>query len=272
MSDKQKENKPSKTWTVTGGRISSHRPSDKPRFKIHQADALTLASNFRSLAKTFRGLLTKQWHNQNELILYCSDLDDEVGRLLIYACTKGFIDSPKLQLEVTQYLEEVSLRPRPTLRPSCVFQNTHCCNFTEDFLNIPYQQLVAAIDGRANACERVEFFLAKDNGSIGQADEQAPPLVTTANDDNKWYHKPTDPRPTEYKYGPITGTKKEICTWMGESPNRNMRRLAQRANNNTVWVIRLAGKQWEVWFKDDKTFQDTNRNRCYGLIPTQKTT
>jgi hypothetical protein len=107
------------------------------------------------------------------------------------------------------------------------------------------------------------------------AKQRRVPAANDARDDaggnRKWWHEPTEQRPTEYKYGPITGQKKDICTWMGEKPSRNMRRLNQKANK-TVWVIKLAGKQWEVWFKDDRTFQSADSNRRFGSKPPPKTT
>jgi hypothetical protein len=105
--------------------------------------------------------------------------------------------------------------------------------------------------------------------------EQSSPhkeVAATANDGgDKWWHEPTEKRPAEYQHGPITGMKKQICTWMGEKSSRNMRRLNQKANK-TVWVIKLAGKQWEVWFKDERTFQSADSNRRFGLKPPPKAT
>jgi hypothetical protein len=87
-----------------------------------------------------------------------------------------------------------------------------------------------------------------------------------------WHHEPTESRPADYKNGPIVGMKKEICIWMGERDSKTMRRLEQKAKNGTVWVVRLSGQQWEVWFKDEKTYQDVDRNRRYRLKPTLKPT
>jgi hypothetical protein len=81
---------------------------------------------------------------------------------------------------------------------------------------------------------------------------------------NKWWHEPTEPRPKEYQHGPITGQKKAICNWMGEKDGPNMRRLNQKANK-TVWVIRHSETSWEVWFKDERTYQSVDNNRRFGL-------
>lgn len=84
-------------------------------------------------------------------------------------------------------------------------------------------------------------------------------------DHEKWWHKLAEPRPAEYKFGPITGMKKDICRWMKEKPTPNPRRLAQQAKIHIVWVIRLAGNKWEVWFKDEREFQLVDSERRYGL-------
>ncbi len=108
-------------------------------------------------------------------------------------------------------------------------------------------------------------------GTCDPAAAPGEPPAATANDalddadgNKKWCHEPTEQRPEAYKYGPITGQKKEICIWMGEKPSRNMRRLNQKANK-TVWVIRQAERSWEVWFKDERTFQLADNNRRFAL-------
>ncbi|MGD0519089.1 MAG: hypothetical protein ABSA26_16260 [Thermoguttaceae bacterium] len=147
------------------------------------ANVKTLARDFRSLANTFRGLLTKQWPIQDAFISYVSYLEDEAGRLLIYACTKGFLDSPELQQIVKEYLESVRLHPRSTLRPSFVFSqisyfNVVDCSITPD---TPYVRLTKEIDFKVEACERIADLLTSGNKPGGQADTQTPQYVVSKN-------------------------------------------------------------------------------------------
>ena len=112
-----------------------------------------------------------------------------------------------------------------------------------------------------------ETFDRVFRATLARASEKQQTPATANDARDKWFHDPSEPRPPEYKHGPITGQKKEICTWMGEKPGPNMRRLNQKANR-TAWVIRHSETSWEVWFKDERTFQSADSNRRFGLKST----
>ena len=79
-----------------------------------------------------------------------------------------------------------------------------------------------------------------------------------------WYHESHEPRPADYKHGPLTGTKREISRWMGGPETKTPRRMEQKAKLGIVWVIRLGETSWEVWFKDEKIWEIADRTRRFG--------
>lgn len=79
-----------------------------------------------------------------------------------------------------------------------------------------------------------------------------------------WWHDPTEPRPAEYRHGPITGTQAEISRWLGEKKRKMQRRLQQKATSGVVWVIRQTKTAWEVWFKDQTVYETADLKRKLG--------
>lgn len=156
-----------------------------------------LKTKFYSFANTFREILKKNWPSIEDLSTYCSHLDDEAGRLLVYACKKGFFHpSPELQKQINQWDEEAKLRPRPTLRevPQGIFREycgLHIATNYSILENSPFSQWAAAFDKRAEVCEIIaERFVSGKNLREGlrnqqseKADTQAPLPAATANED-----------------------------------------------------------------------------------------
>jgi hypothetical protein len=91
------------------------------------------------------------------------------------------------------------------------------------------------------------------------------PKKNTGDAHAKWFHESSERRPQEYKHGPITGRKKDICRWMGEKKTPTPRRLEQKARSSVVWVIRQSHTSWEVWFKDERLWEQANRNQQFGM-------
>lgn len=128
--------------------------------------------------------------------------------------------------------------------------------------------MYATIDTASQAAttECVEKAISKRQSgaeTTGEKREQAEEKIAT----ESWWHDSSEVRPPEYKHGPMIGQKKQICAWMGEKPSKNMRRLEQKANK-AVWVIRLSETSWEVWFKDERTYQAADNQRRFHLKPS----
>jgi hypothetical protein len=79
-----------------------------------------------------------------------------------------------------------------------------------------------------------------------------------------WWHDPSELRPKEYQHGPMIGMKKDICQWLGEKATRTPRRLEQKARSGQVFVIRHTERSWEVWFKDERVWEQADRKRRFG--------
>ena len=80
----------------------------------------------------------------------------------------------------------------------------------------------------------------------------------------QWWHEPHEPRPPDYKHGPLIGTKKEIGRWLGEKDTPTPRRLEQKARTLTVYVYRNGETTWEAWFKEEKIWDRAKIKRDFG--------
>ena len=83
----------------------------------------------------------------------------------------------------------------------------------------------------------------------------SPAWVRQTGSAGNWWHEPGEKRPPEYQYGPLMGTKKEVGRWMGEKDTPNPRRLEQKARKGILFVVRCDHTVWEVWFKDQKSWE-----------------
>lgn len=81
---------------------------------------------------------------------------------------------------------------------------------------------------------------------------------------NDWWHNPSEPKPPEYKYGPLTGTQKGIGKWLGEKQTPTSRRLKQKAKAHVVFVYRNGETTWDAWFKDQRMWELADRKRQIG--------
>jgi hypothetical protein len=84
------------------------------------------------------------------------------------------------------------------------------------------------------------------------------------NSEAPWYHEPSEPKPPDYKYGPLIGTKKQIGQWLGEKDTRTPRRLEQKAKALIAFVYRNGETTWEAWFKVEKTWEQAKIKRDFG--------
>jgi hypothetical protein len=88
---------------------------------------------------------------------------------------------------------------------------------------------------------------------------------------NPWepdlWEQPRNKPPAEYKFGPLVGTKKEICRLLGEKETRNPRRLDQKAKLGIVFVNRADRDLWQVWFNDQKAWQRADSARAMNPTP-----
>ena len=73
-----------------------------------------------------------------------------------------------------------------------------------------------------------------------------------------WYHLPIEDPPQEYNQGTLEGTKKELSEWL--QPGKDDRELKRRADGGSVWVRRLSGTHWEVWFRDKALYEFASAN------------
>ena len=67
-----------------------------------------------------------------------------------------------------------------------------------------------------------------------------------------WRHLPSEPKPDQFREGPLRGINKDLCLAMGEKPTHNHRRLQQKAKAGLVWVVSQTPgcRTLEVWFKN----------------------
>jgi hypothetical protein len=114
------------------------------------------------------------------------------------------------------------------------------------------------------ACRMTQLASHISNEVIPVVQGRLVPTPRTPSDDGQWWHEPSEPRPVEYKYGPLTGQKNDICQWMGEKKTPVPRKLEEKAKRGMVWAIRHGRTTWEVWFKDERAWETTDRKRRYG--------
>jgi hypothetical protein len=79
-----------------------------------------------------------------------------------------------------------------------------------------------------------------------------------------WYHPREEPRPPEYKFGPLVGTQlflaKIICPVFNHAIDR--RALQGLARADFLWIVKSPGCQCcRVYFSDDNLYAQANKNR-----------
>jgi hypothetical protein len=76
----------------------------------------------------------------------------------------------------------------------------------------------------------------------------------------KWFHEPDEPRPADYKYGPLTGKQielaKAICPRAGRAAS--VRRLHRLSADGVLWTVMRRPQLLEVYFKDLETKAEAN--------------
>ena len=208
-------------------------------------DRPLLAARFRQLADQYEKIA-------NPLEQSCTAIDENAGKLTIAAFHRGYLsDVPSLG-DLVEWVENppspFPLDPQAELPPcaSNLFREL-CGNhiipgkkqpegywrihsdrthggimpsvFPDILPGLKYCVPGEDIERRKQRALVCRWLATKIESSL----QKLP--TTTANDErDKWWHGLTEQRPAEFQHGPITGQKKEICTWMGEPPSKNMRR------------------------------------------------
>lgn len=75
----------------------------------------------------------------------------------------------------------------------------------------------------------------------------------------EWYHGPDEKPPPEFKTSPLLGTKRDLSICLGgPRDTKNPRKLQAKAEAKQVWVRRVKGRSWEVFFRTQEAFAQAN--------------
>lgn len=75
----------------------------------------------------------------------------------------------------------------------------------------------------------------------------------------KWYHGADEQPPPEFKTSPLQGTKKDLSFCVGgPRDTKNPRKLQAKAEAKQVWVRRVKGRSWDVFFRTQEAFAQAN--------------
>jgi hypothetical protein len=75
-----------------------------------------------------------------------------------------------------------------------------------------------------------------------------------------WCHAAID-RPPETYSGPFIGTQVQITRWIFPKKKPDPRKMKKRAENKGIWVCKLSGQEYEVWFRNQAEWADANYRR-----------
>ena len=85
--------------------------------------------------------------------------------------------------------------------------------------------------------------------SPGHVHEQAEQVAEAGSE--RWFHRADESRPSEYQFGPLEGTKKDLASAVFGGGHRNLQRPDPARR---FWIVRLQHKLFEIWFKDETRF------------------
>jgi hypothetical protein len=86
-----------------------------------------------------------------------------------------------------------------------------------------------------------------------QAEEPQPPAI-------RWSHSEEEPRPSQYAYGPISGTKKDLAKWY--LPGKADPRAFQTAGEEgRVWIVRRSRNYFDVYFTTQNKYAEANAKK-----------
>ena len=77
----------------------------------------------------------------------------------------------------------------------------------------------------------------------------------------EWCHAADDDPPASFQYGPITGSQKDLASWLYASGKPDSRNLHAKALNKTIWVRKLNRYHYEVLFKNEKEHERAKERR-----------
>ncbi len=96
------------------------------------------------------------------------------------------------------------------------------------------------------------------DGKPGTCPDDGNTAKETGKKEAAWYYDDGEDRPVTHDKGPLYGTKKDLGIALGGPGGRNDRTLESKAKSGVVWVRRLTGKNWEVWFKLQSQYAAAN--------------
>jgi len=76
-----------------------------------------------------------------------------------------------------------------------------------------------------------------------------------------WCNAPDKAPPIEFQFGPLTGTQKELASWLYADGKYDRRRLQTKAENGLVWVRPIDRYHYEIFFKHQKDHEVATERR-----------
>ena len=108
------------------------------------------------------------------------------------------------------------------------------------------------LHGQAGDVVEVE---KEEKWSIGRSPSATPPQ----HDKNKPWHECDVTPPSEYAFGPLTGTKKQLAKWIMQDDDP--RNLDTKLDNDVYWGREDKRTQSSVWFRTQQKYSEANGRR-----------
>jgi len=76
-----------------------------------------------------------------------------------------------------------------------------------------------------------------------------------------WCHGAGEEPPPSYPFGPLEGSQKELSSWLFSDGKLEPRRLHTKARHRAIWVRKVFGRRYEVWFNNQVDHEGAHRRK-----------